>query len=157
MPNDLENLRCALRRQSTAGTRAILFLALIMFGPRAYDYAIGEPWITGSLSVLRSSDGRYLVEDTVTANNPVYGDRQILLETVDGTVLCSSRWSGSWDATTKRNWELSALAGASCQAPDRTFRICSIFSLYSQSGRHRSFAPICSPETNPNPTIERKK
>lgn len=151
MPNDLENLRCALRRQLTAGTRAILFLALIMFGPRTYGY------ITGSLSVLRSSDGRYLVEDTVTANNPVYGDRQILLETVDGTVLCSSRWSGSWDATTKRNLELSALAGASCQAPDRAFRICSIFSLYSQSGRHRSFAPICSPETNPNPTIERKK
>lgn len=157
MPNDLENLRRALKRQSTAGTRAILFLALIMFGPRAYDYAIDEPWITGSLSVLRSTDGRYLVEDTVITNNPVYGDRQILLEASDGTVLCSSVWSGSWDATTKRNWDLSALAGASCQVPEDNFRVCSIFSVYSQSGRQRSFAPICSPETNQNPIVEKKK
>ena len=156
MTSDLEHLKCALRRHSTAGTRGILILSMILFGPRVWDYVQGEPWITGSLSVVRASDGRYLIEDSITTNNPVYGDRQITLENRDGTVLCSSRWSGAWEATTKRNWDLAALAGSNCHTPKEPFRVCSTFSVSSQSGRHRSFAPICSALTNPIPREERK-
>lgn len=157
MASDLDNLRKAIHRHSTAGTKSILFLALILFGPRAYDYIRGEPWVTGTLAVVKASDGRYLIEDTVTTNNPVYGDRQVTLETSSGTILCSSKWSGSWDATTRRNWELSALAGVSCKAPEQKFKVCSAFSVYSQSGRHRSFGPICSEVMNPISKAERTK
>lgn len=150
MASELTNIQSCIKRHAVAGP-GLLILAALLFGPRLFDMVRGEPWIQGTLSVFQSSDGRYLVEDSVTTNHPVYGDRQITLETGDGTVLCSSRWSGAWEATTKRNWSLTALAGANCDLqPVEPFRVCSTFSLTSGSGRARSFAPYCSKLTNPS-------
>lgn len=156
MGKDLPNLRCMAKRHTTPGAIAIYLLFLILFLPKVWDTARGEPWINNNLVVIRTTDGRYLVEDTVSAKSQVYGDRQITVELVDGTVVCSSRWSGAWAATSKRNWRMSALMG-NCEPPREVFRICSRFSLFSQSGRHRTFDPFCSPETQLELTTMKKE
>lgn len=155
MEKDLPNLRCMAKRHTTPGAIAIYLLFLILFLPKVWDTAWGEPWISNELMLTRTSQGGYLVEDTVATRSLVYGDRQLTIEAPDGTVICSSRWSGAWTATSKRNWRLGALMG-NCEPPSGVFRICSRFSLFSQSGRHRVFEPFCSPETSVEPQSVKK-
>lgn len=155
---EMHNLKGTVRRHSNPGALMLLVLSLIVFGPRVWDGIRGEPWISNELSLFQTSTGEFLVEDIIKTNNPVYGDRQITIEAADGTTLCSSRWAGAWNATSRRNWSIPALAGG-CSAPNEPFLICSSFSVYSNSGRHRLYSSFCSPLTvspnlNTGPNLE---
>lgn len=156
MPNNFDNLRCMAKRQSTPGTMAILLLGAIMFGPKLWDTARGEPWIDNRLTLIQSSQGSLIVEDVVSTNTAVYGERHITVESSEGTVLCSSRWSGAWSANHKRMWQLSALAPG-CEVPASEFRICSAFSLFSGSGRRNIFSSFCSAPYAPSVVVENPK
>lgn len=156
MGNDLTNLKAMVHRHTTPMALGVYILFAILFFPRLWDLAMGEPWVDNRLSILKTSEGSYLIEDTIVTRSSVYGDRQITLEDPDGVVLCSARWSGAWQATSKRNWAMSALTG-NCQLPTGIFKVCSRFSIYSQSGRHRTFDPFCSEPTSFVPVMEPDK
>lgn len=156
MKNEFCHLRSMVNRQTTAGSLGIVCIALLMFGPRTYDYIRGEPWIDNQISVLRSTDNAVVVEDTIITNTAVYGDRQVVVEDKDGETLCSSRWAGAWNETSRRMWLLPAFVGG-CQVPESPFRVCSEFSVYSGSGRHSFYNAFCSQVYDPTITENRTK
>lgn len=145
--SEFTHVREMVKRHTAPGALGIYLLFAILFLPSLWDAAWGEPWVDNQITVFKTTDNKYLIEDVIITNAPINGDRQITIESSpDNTVLCSSRWSGAWEATSKRNWALRALAG-NCEPPNGAFRVCSRFSIYSQSGRHRTFPAFCSAET----------
>lgn len=145
--SELSNLRATIQRQTQPGSVAILFIALIAFGPSMWDWIRGEPWIDNQLMLAQNSGGSLVVEDVTRSNAPVHGMRYTSAETESGTVLCSSDHSAIWQGEAKRFWHLSAFIG--CEMPSEAFKICSRFSIRSESGRRRSYGPFCSPLSTP--------
>lgn len=144
---ELSNLRATARRHSTPGSLVILLCAVLVFGPRLWDAIRGEPWIDNHLTVVQNSGGGVVVEDVTVTNAPVQGLRFTSAETVDGTVLCSTEQTDIWLGEAKRFWRLPAFTG--CDQPQEPYRVCSRFSIRSESDRRRSFGPFCSPLTKP--------
>lgn len=140
---ELAHLRSAVKRQSSPGSLAILLCAVIAFGPKTWDAIVGEPWIDNSLTVVENSSGNVVIEDMTQTRDTVYGLRVNTVEDKDGQVLCSTEHHNSWNGERKRFWEYEAFTGCALQ-PDIDFRTCSLFSIYSGSGRTRMFGPFCS-------------
>lgn len=144
---DLPNLRETWRRQSTPGSLVLIVIAAVIFGPRMWDAMRGEPWIDNALVVIQNSNGGIAVEDQTRTLSNVHGLRFTSAETVDGTVICSTEHSDTWMGEAKRFWRLSAFIG--CEQPAEPYRVCSRFSIRSDSDRRRVFGPFCSPITRP--------
>lgn len=145
--SELSNLRATARRHWTPGTFVILVIAAIAFGPRIWDTIRGEPWIDNQLMLAQNSGGALIVEDVTRSNAPVHGMRFTSAESADGTVICSADHSAIWHGEAKRFWRLNAFIG--CETPSEAFKICSRFSVRSESGRRRSYGPFCSPLSQP--------
>lgn len=142
---ELPNLRDTVRRQSTPASLLLIVCAAIVFGPRIWDTLRGEPWIDNQLVVVQNSGGGIVVEDQTKTTSPVHGLRFTSAEAEDGTVICSTEHSDIWLGENKRFWRLSAFIG--CVQPREPYRVCSRFSIRSESDRRRSFGPFCSPLT----------
>ena len=153
MPNELVHIKAMIKRQTSAGTLAILFLFIILFGGRVFDFVRGEPWIGNELVIVLNSQGQTTVEDIITTRNIVRGYREVYAETLDGTTICRTHHSNTWYGEKKQFWRVAAFMG--CKAPEEPFRICSVFSVRSESGREKSFGPFCSqPAMISTPTTE---
>lgn len=144
---DLPNLRATVRRQSTPGSILLIICAAAVFGPRLYDQVRGEPWIDNQLVVAQNSGGGIVIEDQTRTKAAVHGLRFTSAEAEDGTVICSTEHSDVWLGENKRFWRLSAFIG--CEQPAEPYRVCSRFSIRSESDRRRGFGPFCSPLTKP--------
>ena len=145
--SECKHLRATVKRQLTPGSLALMLLAAITFAPRLIDTIKDEPWIANELIVARNSDGIPLVEDRITTNAPVFGQRATFAVSEQGTVICGTGHTNAWRGESKQFWRLSAFIG--CPQPSEPYRVCSAFSLTSGSGRHRTFDPVCSPLTQP--------
>ncbi|MGA0615963.1 hypothetical protein [Paracoccus sp. KR1-242] len=144
---DLAHLRETFKRQSTPGSLVLIMCAAVVFGPRAWDTFRGEPWIDNHLLIAQNSGGGIVVEDQTKTNAPVHGLRFTSAEAEDGTVICSTEHSDIWLGENKRFWRLSAFIG--CEQPVEPYRVCSRFSIRSESDRRRSYGPFCSAMTKP--------
>ncbi|MBI1620033.1 hypothetical protein [Aquamicrobium zhengzhouense] len=141
--SEMSNLRATVRRQSTPGSLVLLICTALVFGPRVWDYIIGEPWIDNQLMIVENSSHEIIVEDLTYTKEPVHGLRVNTVEADDGDILCSTEHHNSWHGERKRFWRLGAFTG--CAPQQESFRVCSRFSVSSGSGRTRLFGPFCSP------------
>ena len=141
------HLADTFRRHTTHGSLLILFLALIVLGPGLWDAIRGEPWIDDRLTVVQNSTGAVVVEDITRSKGPAHGLRVNTIETADGRVICSAEHHNTWVGERKRFWQLDLFAR--CPAPPDMFRVCSTFSITSDSGRQRYYGPFCSGLTKP--------
>ena len=139
---EMSNLRATIKRQSTPGSLVLLICTALVFGPRAWDYLIGEPWIDNQLMIVENSSHEMIVEDISYTKEPVHGIRVNTVEDQEGGILCSTEHHNSWHGERKRFWRLGAFTG--CGTPTETYRVCSRFSVSSGSGRTRLFGPFCS-------------
>ncbi len=144
---DLTNLRGAVQRHSTPGSLVILVCAMIVFGPRIWDTIRGEPWIDNQLTVMQGSTGAILVEDLTLTRGTARGVRINTIEDEGGAILCSAEHHNSWLGERKRMWRIQAFVR--CSPPIDIYRVCSRFSVASDSGRQRYFGPFCSGVTKP--------
>lgn len=140
-------LRATLARQTTPGSMALLALAVIFFGPRAWDTIIGEPQISARLIVTVNRDGDYGVEELIRTNHMVQGTQLVRVEDADGGVLCSRPIRDFWSGEIKRFWHFAAFTG--CARPDEPFRVCATFTVSSESGRRRQFPAVCTTMATP--------
>lgn len=145
--SELANLKATYRRQSTPGSLILIVCAAVVFGPRVWDTVRGEPWIENQLVVAQNSGGGVVVEDVTKTASNVHGLRFTSAEAEDGTVICSTEHSDVWLGENKRFWRLTAFIG--CDQPREPYRVCSRFSVRSESDRRRGFGPFCSPLTKP--------
>lgn len=136
------NLEASLQRQSTPGSLALLLCAFIVFGPRTWDYLIGEPWIDNKLMIVENSSHELVVEDLTYTKSAVQGIRVNTVESDEGDILCSTEHHNTWHGERKRFWRIGAFTG--CASQQESFRVCSRFSISSGSGRTRLFGPFCS-------------
>lgn len=141
------HLNDAVRRHSTPGSLLLLLFAFIVFGPKTIDALRGEPNLENHLAIITNSAGEQIVQDMTRARSPVYGVRAIVIEADDGSVICSTEHHNTWQGERNRLWRISALT--SCNTPDQPYRICSHFSVQSDSGRQRFLGPFCSPVSVP--------
>lgn len=143
--SELANLKATVRRQSTPGTLLLILCGAMLFGPRAWDTVVGEPWINNNLSVAINSGGTTVIEDIIQTKDVVYGVRANTVENVDGEVVCSTEHYNTWQGERRRFWHVPAFV--SCAVQPENFRVCSRFTISSPSGRTRAFGPFCSPYT----------
>jgi len=139
------HIKGALRRHGSPGTFLWVMLFLIIFGPRTFDAATGEPDLINDLAIVQDSIGDVLVQDVTRTRRPVYGVRSVTIENDDGNVICSTEHHNTWTGERNRFWRLSAITG--CAVPAVPYRVCSAFSVRSDSGRQRYLGPFCSPVT----------
>lgn len=144
---NLVNLRAAIRRQTSPGSLALLVMAMVLFAPRTWDFIRGEPWINNQLSVIEKTDGRLIVEDKIQTHDEVQGLRANTVETKDSSVICARDHRNSWQRQRNRFWRFEAFAG--CTKPSEPFRVCSFYTLSSNSGRLNRFGPFCSEYMTP--------
>lgn len=143
--SELSNLKATVKRQSTPGSLLLILCAALLFGPRAWDTVVGEPWVDNNLSVIINSGGDTVVEDYIFTKDVVHGSRANTVENTDGEVVCSTEHYNTWQGERRRFWHLPAFV--SCAERPANFRVCSRFTISSPSGRTRAFGPFCSPYT----------
>lgn len=142
------HVKAMLQRQSAPGAIVLLIMALTFFGPRVLDYIRGEPRIANDLMITLSSNQEYVVEDIVSTPGVTTGLRANVVEDASGGIICASSHINNWLGDRKRIWRLSAFAN--CYAtPIVPFRVCSKYTVESDSGRRRDFGPFCSPMVYP--------
>lgn len=132
----------AIRRNTGQSTLLLVAMFLIVFGPRIWDTFTGQPSMENTLSIVLDSTGDVLIHDLTLTQGPVHGVRANTIETEDGSVVCSTEHHNSWRGERNRFWRVSAFV--SCDPPAEPYRICSTFSVESESGRHRFLGPFCS-------------
>lgn len=143
-------MREAIARHTTPGTTLLLVAAAVAFAPRIWDTIIGEPHISVSLIATVNRDGAPGVEQTILTNRPVSGIEVVRVEDSEGELLCSRAISDHWSGEIKRFWHFQAFTA--CAEPVEPYRVCTHFSLVSESGRERQFAPSCTALTTPRPS-----
>lgn len=140
--NKCSHLSAAMRRHTSPGTLLLLLFFILLFGPRTMDALRGVPRIDNELTLVQGSLGEVLVRDRTISAGSAFGVRAVTIEKDDGSVVCATEHHNTWAGERNRYWRFSAFTA--CPAPELPFRVCSYFSVRSDSGRARGLGPFCS-------------
>lgn len=158
MDHNFPHVKAMLQRQFAPGALILLLIAAASFTPRLLDVIRGEPWIGNELAISLNSSNLYIVEDFTYSPGAISGVRSNIVEDESGSIICSHSEVSTWIGERKKFWHLPAFAG--CYAtPIVPFKVCSKFTVESESGRRRDFGPFCSapiyPEITPNEQLQK--
>ena len=130
-------LKHTVERQTTPGNIVLLFIASWIILPWMLDVWTGQPAINAKVSYWRDSVDNIIIKDSVSVKYMNRGTRINYMINNDNEIMCMNDWDLFWDRDRLRFWYLSAFVG--CVEPKVPYKVCSIFSVRSQSGIERKF------------------
>lgn len=133
----LPALKSTVERQTTPGNIVLLFIASWIIMPWMLDVWTGQPSIYADVSYSRDSVDGVIIKDSISVKYMNRGNRLNYLVNNDNEIICMNDWEALWDKDRVRFWHLSAFVG--CTEPKVPYKVCSIFSVRSQSGIERKF------------------
>ena len=130
-------MQSTVERQSTPGNIVLLFIAFWVVMPWGLDVWRGQPAIQATVEYSRDAVDGVIIKDTISVKYMNRGTRTNYMINNDNEIMCMNNWNSFWDVDRVRLWHLSAFMG--CGEPEVPYRVCSIFSVRSQSGIERKF------------------
>lgn len=155
MAHRLPALYDTFKRQTRAGNLVLILMAVWLIFPYTNDKLRGIPFISSELSFMYD-DTKLYIRDNITIKYPNSGNRSNIIIDEDNKILCTKNWNYLWDKSQSTVWNMDAFVG--CEAPDRPFKVCSVFSVNSRSGIERKFGgglEFCTGIIDPNVVRER--